>query len=208
MVEAWNLLLKGELFDNPAYRFDLVQFTRQVLENAFVLTLPKLQSKYKNGAPASEFLPIGRKLLLIVQSMDTVLMTEKSLRLSEWISKARSWGGGDKELADYFEYNARDQVTLWVAGQSKMLNDYAQKAWGGLVSGYYYPRWSIFVTYLKDTPASEYNQTELRDKLFVFESKWVRETSDSETPAAESQKDLKDVLKDLKKNLGDIFDGN
>ena len=205
MVKAWSLLLKGGLFHESAYRFDLVQFTRQVLEDAFSLTLPSLQSKYKNGAPASEFMPIARKLLLIIKSMDAVLMTEKSLRLSEWTSAARAWGSGDKDLADYFEQNARSQVTHWAPNEGP-LNDYSQRSWGGLVSGYYYPRWSIFVDYLESTPAEEYDQTELREKLWPMESEWIMKTSDGDAAAVASGGDgLRDVLEGLKRDLGDIF---
>lgn len=205
MVKAWALLLKGGLFDDSAYRFDLVQFTRQVLEDAFSTTLPSLQSKYKKGAPASDFMPIARKILLIIKSMDSVLMTEKSLRLSEWISAARAWGGSNEALADYFEQNARSQVTHWAPSEGP-LNDYAQKSWGGLVSGYYYPRWSMFVDYLESTPTEEYNETELRGKLWPMEYEWIKQTSDGDdATTAGDDGDLRSTLEDLKRELGDIF---
>lgn len=201
MVKVWKLMMESALFADPVFRYDIVDITRQVLANAFVTTLPDLESKYKSGASASEFMPIGNKLLHILQAMDAVLMTNKNFRLSTWTSSARAWSKNGKN-ADYYEYNARDQVTLWSPGADASLNDYAQKMWGGLVSGYYYPRWRTFMEYLKDTPADKYDKDELRKKLFPEEQKWAKETSGRWAAANE---DLQAVLRNVQNQLGDVF---
>lgn len=42
-----------------------------------------------------------------------------------------------------FEYNARNQITLW--GPNGEIKDYANKQWSGIVSNYFIPRWSYFL---------------------------------------------------------------
>ena len=46
-----------------------------------------------------------------------------------------------------FEFNARNQITLWGPGGNVL--DYAAKQWSGLISAYYLPRWKIFFELLK-----------------------------------------------------------
>ena len=48
-----------------------------------------------------------------------------------------------------YEYNARNLLTLW--GESGEIDDYAAKNWGGIVSGYYYNRWDLFLNMSLDS---------------------------------------------------------
>ncbi|OJD13955.1 hypothetical protein AJ78_05642 [Emergomyces pasteurianus Ep9510] len=203
MVNAWKQMLKGALFGDSSYHHDMVDVTRQVLSDAFTLTLQDLKAKYKGGAPASEFMPIGRKLLVILKALDAVLSTSKSFWLSNWISAARASAGDDPEAADFFEYNARNQITTW--GPTKALDDYAQKQWAGLVSGYYYPRWRIFLDYLKDTPVDKYDDAVLKEKLIPFETDWISQKSGASTFSEEPTKELESVLGEVQKDLDFIF---
>jgi alpha-N-acetylglucosaminidase len=111
--------------------------------------------------------PAGDKLLHILQALDGILMTSEDFMLSEWIASARASAGDDPVDKDFFEYDAGDQVTLW-APHHGPLADYAQKMWGGFISGYYHPRWQKFLENLKDTPVDEYAAERIRQWLVLF----------------------------------------
>jgi alpha-N-acetylglucosaminidase len=42
-----------------------------------------------------------------------------------------------------YEWNARNQITLW--GPRGEIRDYATKQWAGVVADYFKPRWEIFI---------------------------------------------------------------
>lgn len=66
-----------------------------------------------------------------------------------------------------FEYNARNQVTLW--GDVGEIDDYAAKNWAGLAKGYYAKRWDLL---LKTTlTAIQQNATLDMDAYFANELK-------------------------------------
>ena len=55
---------------------------------------------------------------------------------------------GNATEADLYEYNARNQITLW--GSRGQIIDYANKQWSGLITDYYLPRWNLFFQHLID----------------------------------------------------------
>lgn len=42
-----------------------------------------------------------------------------------------------------YEWNARNQITLW--GPRGEIRDYATKQWAGVVADYFKPRWEVFI---------------------------------------------------------------
>jgi len=220
LVRAWNLMYhaasekKPSLWADPSFQYDMVDITRQVLANAFIPLYTDLVSTYQSGnASSATVRNRGQKLLDLLSALDSVLLTNEHFLLSSWIRAARSWARPDNTTntahitktsncsrnsrnetatADFYEYNARNQITLW--GPTGQISDYASKSWGGLVSSYYLPRWRIFVDYLAstipstgtDTAAANggkgngkgkktFNATELDGKLLDFELRWQRE---------------------------------
>lgn len=77
-------------------------------------------------------------------------------------------------VAAYYEYSARNQLTLW--GPTGQISDYASKSWAGLVSTYYLPRWQMFVNYCANTPYARYNYTALSAQTLAFEESWQTQT--------------------------------
>ncbi|KAI9743082.1 MAG: hypothetical protein M1818_003377 [Claussenomyces sp. TS43310] len=183
LVTAWNLmydaaLLEPSLWENPAYQYDLVDVTRQVMSNAFTTLYSSLITLYTSQTETSSSLTIsaqGQRLIELLADLDAILLTNPSFLLSSWIAKARAWATANdsSSMADFYEYNARNQITLW--GPDGEVNDYASKSWGGLVKGYYAPRWQIFVAYLASTTSAEYNATVLEDRLLDFGERWQLE---------------------------------
>lgn len=84
------------------------------------------------------------------------VVTPQAFLFGRWVKDARSWARGSEEEANLYEFNARNQVTLWgpkVVDNNSVWgynNDYAAKNWQGLVSGYYLPRWQLFMQYAQD----------------------------------------------------------
>lgn len=202
MVKVWNLMVRAAdgktwLWEHPSFQYDIVDVTRQVLANAFIDYYNDLVSSYTAGS--RKLSKKGDHLLNLLTDLDTVLSKDKAFRLEDRIVTARSWGSDAHK--DFYEYNLRNQVTLW--GPDGEISDYASKSWAGLVGSYYHPRWSIFIEYLSKTDYAQYNATALSAQLRVFENQWQTETSLKESAGANST--LKIVVHDLKKAWPSVF---
>lgn len=212
LVDVWNLMLKAAgkqplLWENPAFQYDMVDITRQVMGNAFIPLYNDLVSTYTAPIHSPFLLSIkSQKLISLLFSLDLVLSTNKHFALSTWLSASRAWGN-DSSSQSFFEYSARNQVTLW--GPSGELTDYASKSWGGLVSSYYIPRWTIFADYLKSTNKTSYNSSALNAQLLNFELAWQRKTSAPKGEISDGVAgELSEVMDGVQKAWQLIFGGN
>jgi alpha-N-acetylglucosaminidase len=208
LVRAWQMLYHATkeepgLWSNPAYQHDLIDVTRQVMDNEFINIYSNLVGSYNNSESGQvSFAQKGETLIQLLKDLDSILLTSPNFRLSTWIDSARSWAHGNKTEEAYFEYNARNQITLW--GPNGEISDYASKQWGGLVSSYYVPRWTMFVEYLKSTPVASYNVTALHEKIRAFEFKWQDETWSAPEPTGDMV-DLKKVIGRTAHNWPSVF---
>jgi alpha-N-acetylglucosaminidase len=197
LVHAWQLMYQAtraepRLWSNPAYQHDMVDVTRQVMDNAFIPLYSDLVESYNNSRSKEDsFEEKGEHLLQLLTDLDSVLLTNRNFRLSTWIDSARAWAHDNKTELAFFEYNARNQLTLW--GPNGEITDYASKQWSGLVSSYYIPRWRMFIEYLKLTPTESYNASELHLDIRAFELQWQDETWSTPEPTG----DLVDLAKVL-----------
>lgn len=211
VVEAWSLLYNSaikepSLWNNPSYQHDLVDVTRQVLENGFIPRYETLTNLYTGTNASTEAIYAAGKVLIdLLESLDAVLATNKNFLLSTWLTDARSWAGENSTAADFFEYDARNIITLW--GPNGEIKDYASKSWAGLVSSYYSHRWEIFVEYLASTPASAYNSTVLDGKLLDFAQQWQNEKTPYNTTVS-TKGQLNEVLEQVVQQWPDIFNSS
>lgn len=209
LVSAWNLMFAAAgcvpgLWDNPAYEYDMVDITRQVMSNSFADMYESLIDIYTTPSPnMTAFSLAGANLTSLLTTLDSVLLTSPSFSLATWLNDAKSQTT-NSTLAQSYEYSARNQITLW--GPTGEINDYASKAWGGLVAGYYAPRWEIFLAYLNGTPAGSYNATDLDLSLSEFELKWQNGSLSYEGVAGPAG-DLSTVLGDAVQSWGGVFAG-
>lgn len=212
LVKAWSLLYGAarnnvNLFSNPSYQYDLVDWTRQVLSNAFIPLYQQLISTYTNTSTLgnvacrnSRIRGQGAQLISLMNTLDNVLATNNNFRLSTWIAEARANANNSAD-ADFMEYQARNQITLW--GPSGQISDYASKSWAGLVSSYYVPRWQKFIDYLASTSPAGYNQTAFAASLLQWEEIWVQQTS-GDVPI-ENLFNMEDVLATATKQWGGLL---
>lgn len=181
LVSAWRLLLnatyeKPALMEIDAFHYDLTDVTRQVLANSFLTAYNQLISEWNSSnSSAASIRQFGSNLTSILTTLDKILYTDPNFLLSKWIGEATtSANSSNTTVNDYFEYNARNQITLW--GPTGEISDYASKEWAGLVGKYYLVRWQMFVSYLSMTSPQKYNYTAFAASLRTqFEQEWNAE---------------------------------
>lgn len=72
-------------------------------------------------------------MLDLLADLDSVLAASRQsyFQLTTWMSEARAWssvnGFSNSNIADFYEYDARNQITLW--GPTGEISDYASKQW-------------------------------------------------------------------------------
>jgi alpha-N-acetylglucosaminidase len=208
LIQAWHSFYGAaaqniHLWENPVYLYDLVDITRQVIANEFITIYVNLVDIYSSSsASASALDSAGRKLLALLDTLDLVLSTNENFQLASWIDRAVARAEGNSSNAAFYEYEARNQITLW--GPAGQISDYASKDWSGLVSTYYKPRWQMFVNYLQATPAASYNATALHGKLLDFELKWQQERTFMNLKKGAAA-DLKTVLAQMQQDWPSMF---
>jgi len=194
LAGAWEALLAaaGEMGGIDTFRFDLVNVARQVLSNhAAVLHGALVQALQAKDAPA--FRDASGQFLQLIRDLDRLLATREEFLLGRWLADAKRWGTTDAERAR-LEWNARRVLTMW--GQGASLDDYARKEWSGMLSGYYLPRWELF---LHERSASLDSNTPFDEKEFQSRLRhWMADWSDQrEVYPTQPQGDSIQVAKTL-----------
>ena len=162
----------GRFRNIETYRLDLVAFKTQVLSNeargveAGMETALGQKNRPAFDAAAARLLALGR-------ATDELLDTEAPFRLGTYEAQALRYGQTPEERKSCLR-NAMMLITYW-GGNDKSLgdvNDYAYKAWAGMMTSYYLRRWEMFLDYQRRQwdgdkgPAPDF---------YAFEHKWVDE---------------------------------
>ncbi|XP_060067038.1 alpha-N-acetylglucosaminidase-like [Ylistrum balloti] len=166
LYQAWDnfVLAATQLSNSSLFVYDLVDVTRNSLQDISLSYYNSLITAFTHK-DYTQVSFIGEKLLDLLTDMDRLLGSEGHFLLGNWIQAARNLGfrSEDKQL---YEFNARNQITLW--GPTGNHLDYASKQWAGLMHSYYRPRWKVFVEDLKRSIHTEtaFNQSDFNDKVF------------------------------------------
>ncbi len=140
LLRAIEQLFKVET-ESGAYAFDVVNTTRQLLGNYFVVPY----ESYKKAYADRDLKAMKRyemEMLEIMYDVDRLVATQPAFLLGKWIADARAMGINDEEKM-YYERNARNLLSTW-GEHNALLNDYATRTWAGMMSTYYAERWKIF----------------------------------------------------------------
>ncbi|MBE6804992.1 MAG: alpha-N-acetylglucosaminidase [Ruminococcaceae bacterium] len=145
-----------EFSNMGGYKRDLLEATRQILNNLSWYFIEEMKTAYKNkdidGVSKN-----GAELLGLYKLQNALVSTDKKFLLGTWLEKAKACGKTPAEKA-YFEWNARHQITLWAAEKGSGyspnsteggLRDYAAKEWNGMLEDFYKPRWERFISRLQ-----------------------------------------------------------
>lgn len=144
--EAWQLLLGSKdivpLEDDryAIYEHDLVDITRQFLQQSIDELYVNLQSAYRKKQ-LQRFQYLAGKMQQMMDDMERILASGNHFLLGTWLEDAKRMAPSQEDRSLY-EFNARNQLTAW--GPTGQILDYASKQWSGLVKDFYKPRWVLF----------------------------------------------------------------
>lgn len=114
LIHAWSLFLNASatnpaLWDNKAYMFDLVDFTRQVLANEFQTLYISFLAAVKtagnssatNATAVAQVKRVGDDMVALLTDVDTVLLASgiPYFSLAAWIEAAQAWATPEVVLA-------------------------------------------------------------------------------------------------------------
>ena len=135
---------------NNNFEYDLVDITRQAIADQARIQYQLVVAAYKSASPPL-FNEASERFMQLLSMQDELLATRKEFRLGRWLEMARSCGTTNEEK-DFYEWNARVQITTWgnrYCADTGGLRDYAHKEWQGLLSDFYAPRWKAFFNHLR-----------------------------------------------------------
>lgn len=165
LLVAWENLLSvaDTLRDKDAYCFDCVHIGREALFRFGNLILEKLYSA-RDANDLEAFCRWADAVRQLIKDLEELLATRSEFLLGAWLRAARDIAP-TKEDAERLEWGARRLITVWGDGHSvfderqdptcdpndplepphgNSLRDYARKAWAGMLTGYYLPRWEKY----------------------------------------------------------------
>ncbi|KAG9409582.1 hypothetical protein AC1031_019846 [Aphanomyces cochlioides] len=150
-----------------SFQYDIVDVTREMLNDVLFIYYNKLSDIYwglTDDAPPGAVCALTKQIKEVIQDMDAILKTNRAFLLGPWLEAAKSFGSSPSDV-QYFEYQARNQITQWGQKNDNALNDYAAKQWAGLVKDYYLMRWSIWLDSIcaSPTPRHSWNHTTVED---------------------------------------------
>ena len=139
LLEAIRLLMEKPS-ERYGYEYDLVNLLSQWMGNRFMDLRNAFTVAYKAGDTAA-MQRAYRAAERLTLDADRLLCSLAEFNFHHWIIDARRWGD-DLQLRDYYETQARVLLTVW---GGPVLNDYANRLWGGLLEEYYWQqRWKPF----------------------------------------------------------------
>ena len=185
LVAAWKLLYKAGLMNEVnrtlgTYQYDLVDVGRQCLANIFCDLQKMVKVAYvvwlkdkQNLTSYIQLQQLADVMLEVLLRLDSLLQSNTNFLLGHWIADARASVSGESEdVQDQYEFNARNQVTMW--GYVDNVGDYAAKHWAGLVNSYYFSRWNLFFQHVTTNVfnGSPVNQSAFETARISFETTW------------------------------------
>jgi alpha-N-acetylglucosaminidase len=145
LVLAWHMLLSAAdgLEKVDTYRYDLVNVTRQVLDDLgqwqYQQMIRRAEAKDSSGFAAE-----SKIFLEMIFALDQLLATQNSFLLGRWLAQARSLGNSAAEKA-ILERNAKTLITVW--GPKPGLEDYSRREWSGMLTTFYAGRWKLWIDF-------------------------------------------------------------
>ncbi|MFI9239540.1 alpha-N-acetylglucosaminidase [Streptomyces sp. NPDC053079] len=159
---------------SSAYRYDLLDVTRQCVANRSRLLLPRIKRAYDAG-DRTRFGELTRQWLEWTDLLEQIVATDERHLLGRWIATARAWGSSDTER-DRLQDDALSLLTVWgprASADAGKLHDYANREWSGLVGGLYRLRWKTYFAEL-DAALEEGRKPRPVD-WYTLEDRWTRQ---------------------------------
>ena len=204
LAKAGNFLLDAadELQAVETYNFDVTNVYRELLFSLTHKYINDLSVSYQEK-DLQRLNKSALHLFKLLDDLEAITGTNENFLLGTWLEDAKSWGATSKEKA-YYEWNARTIITIWQPYPEGGLRDYAGKQWNGLFSGYYKPRWELFVNHLKKslTMGMDFDSKAFDAEVRKMDYKWTR--SHQIYPTAPTGKTI-DVARRLQTEYAHLF---
>lgn len=188
LLKVWEEMLKAPQSNHSSYEFDLVNISRQTLENYFgKLVFEYLNAVKNKDLPTAEAL--SKQMVSLLSDIDKLVSSNSYFLMGKWIKDAKSWGTNKAEK-EYYERDARNILTTW-GGKGYSLNDYANRSWAGLIDSYYKKRWEIFFNNIHSSLKQQQtpDKDAIHQKLIDFEWQWVNDSNKfADTPKGDVKK--------------------
>lgn len=162
VIDAVEILLNesGSLSNADAFRYDLVDVTRQMLSDMAPGMLARAMQSYYKGDVAG-FEAGSAQFLELIQDTDRILATHEDWLLGGWLERANRKSSIKADRALEME-NARRLITTW-SKTTDALDDYSHRQFAGLMEDYYLPRWESFFDVYKQAMLSKEQGKDLDD---------------------------------------------
>lgn len=169
LLRAIRLMLQSPS-PRQSYRYDVANLLSQWLGNHFM----KVRDAYTDAYHAGDVNAMKRYRSLAEQMIldaNGLLVDIQPSSLYPWIASARQWGANEMER-QYYETQARTLLTIW---GGPILNDYANRLWGGLLEQYYLRRWQHFFYDVENAvrQGQSFDEKAFGIKLSEFEKQWA-----------------------------------
>ena len=194
LERAFELLSASE-----AYRYDLTEIMRQMVNNYAVRQYNNVIDAYEAG-DLETFRIEKAKFLNAFDVCDLIQGTQQDQLAGEWIGKAEDWAIRYDDFAwDCLTMNAKALITTWAgAASASALPDYAYRNYQGMMIDLYKARWERLLDererYLIDQdPIETWNQ----GNYFHFYWQWVMNTPEYTRKADNSPVHIYEVAQRL-----------
>ncbi|XP_015665976.1 alpha-N-acetylglucosaminidase [Protobothrops mucrosquamatus] len=178
VYEAWQLFqnTSGELGNSSTFCYDLVDVVRQVLQQLVSDYYLEIKQAFQERVLSQLLITGGVLIYDLLPELDTLLSSDRHFLLGGWLEAAHKMATSKKE-EQLYDFNARNQLTLW--GPDGNILDYANKQLAGLMLDYYRMRWKFFIITLvkclnSGTPfhQDQFNQAVIKvEKRFIYNEK-------------------------------------
>ncbi|XP_059151841.1 alpha-N-acetylglucosaminidase-like isoform X1 [Physella acuta] len=146
LYKVWDAMLaaSGDLAGSQLFHYDITDITRNCLQTVALKFYTDLNTGF-NNKNVNAVKVAGASLVDLLADLDHLLSANERFLLGTWIADARSWAT-DADESKLYEYNARNQITLW--GPNGEIRDYSSKQWAGVTADFYKPRFDFFTQWL------------------------------------------------------------
>jgi len=191
------LQVSPALRGSTAYRYDLVDVTRQAMSNRARELLPQIKAAYA-AKDTQRFHALTSEWMGNMDALDRLLASDSHFLLGRWLMHAKAAARNDTENAQ-LEYDQRSIVSSWghrSGADQGGLHDYANREWSGLVGGLYTRRWQRYFASLELAMAGKTSEP---IDWFALEQAWARSRDPLPT---EPQGDAWELARDAAKRIG------
>lgn len=147
VVDAARLMLSAadRFANNPNFRYDLVDITRQAAADHGRELLNRIADA-ADRHDRTEYQRLSSEFLDLILLQDSLLGSIPDFRLGRWTEQARNCAS-TATAKDSMEWNARTLITVWgprEAADGGRLHDYSHREWQGLLRDLYHARWKTW----------------------------------------------------------------